>query len=64
MSAALNSDQTPPVLTGSNDAVSPRETRVVRSEDLLAGRSEIFIEHGEEKYRLRLTRAGKLILQK
>lgn len=36
----------------------------LRSEDLLRGRREVIIEHGAEIYRLRLTRNGKLILQK
>ena len=38
--------------------------RVIRSEDILSGNSEILIRHGNEIYRLRLTRAGKLILTK
>jgi hemin uptake protein HemP len=40
------------------------QMRVVRSEDILSGNSEILIRHGNEIYRLRLTRAGKLILTK
>jgi hemin uptake protein HemP len=36
----------------------------VLSEELLAGKSEVLIRHGDEIYRLRLTRNGKLILQK
>lgn len=36
----------------------------VRSEDLLQGWHELEIEHGDEVYRLRLTRNGKLILNK
>jgi hemin uptake protein HemP len=39
----------------------PRE---ISSEELLRGAKEIWIRHGEEMYRLRLTRSGKLILQK
>ena len=35
-----------------------------RSEELLHGQKEVLIHHGEETYRLRLTRAGKLILYK
>jgi hemin uptake protein HemP len=35
-----------------------------RSEDLLGGRSEAWIEHRGELYRLRLTSAGKLYLTK
>jgi len=38
--------------------------RTLRSEDLLQGQVEVLIEHGVEVYRLRLTRSGKLILQK
>jgi hemin uptake protein HemP len=38
--------------------------KIVRSEDLLQGRRELWIEHGEELYRLRLTRSGKLYLTK
>lgn len=34
------------------------------SEQLLQGRKEVLIHHGEETYRLRLTRQGKLILYK
>ncbi|MBX9789574.1 MAG: hemin uptake protein HemP [Pirellulales bacterium] len=42
----------------------PAEARILRSDDLLSGRREVIIEHGTEIYRLRLTRNGKLILQK
>ena len=38
--------------------------RTVRSDELLRGARELLIRHGEELYRLRLTRNGKLILQK
>jgi hemin uptake protein HemP len=34
------------------------------SQDLLQGQVEVLISHGGEIYRLRLTRSGKLILQK
>ncbi|MGE4104758.1 MAG: hemin uptake protein HemP [Pirellulales bacterium] len=40
------------------------EARVLRSDEILDGRREVIIEHGSEIYRLRLTRNGKLILQK
>ncbi len=35
-----------------------------QSEEILSGQKEVLIQHGEETYRLRLTRAGKLILYK
>lgn len=37
---------------------------VWRSEEILHGEREVLIQHGQETYRLRLTRAGKLILYK
>ncbi|MCX5520970.1 hemin uptake protein HemP [Kaistia defluvii] len=38
--------------------------RVISSDELLNGTREIIIRHVGEDYRLRLTRAGKLILNK
>ncbi|MCF6337989.1 MAG: hemin uptake protein HemP [Gammaproteobacteria bacterium] len=38
--------------------------RRTTSNELLAGRKELAIEHGNEEYRLRLTSKGKLILTK
>jgi hemin uptake protein HemP len=38
--------------------------RIVSSEDLLAGKRELLIQHGTEQYRLRLTASNKLILVK
>jgi hemin uptake protein HemP len=38
--------------------------RMIRSEELLAGKLEVLIEHDGQTYRLRLTRSGKLILHK
>lgn len=38
--------------------------RTMSSAELLQGKTEIFITHGEDVYRLRLTRNGKLILHK
>ena len=38
--------------------------RVVESEDLMQGSREIQIVHGDDIYRLRVTRNGKLILTK
>ena len=36
----------------------------VQNTDLFQGGKEIVIRHGTEEYRLRITRAGKLILTK
>lgn len=40
------------------------QPRCVRSIELLAGGREMHIRHGDDTYRLILTRNGKLILQK
>ena len=37
---------------------------VVRTEDLFGTGREVIIKHGQEEYRLRITRADKLILTK
>ena len=51
-----------------NSAPSPKSsslpTREVDSGDLLQGSREVLIRHGDDVYRLRLTRNGKLILHK
>jgi hemin uptake protein HemP len=38
--------------------------KVVQTGELFGDRREIVIEHDGERYRLRITRRGKLILQK
>ena len=40
------------------------EERVIPAEELFGDRREVWIEHNGERYRLRITRRGKLILQK
>jgi hemin uptake protein HemP len=42
----------------------PEARLIYRSSDLMAGRREIFIEHGRDLYRLRITSQGRLILTK
>ncbi len=37
---------------------------VLRAAELFGDRREVWIEHNGERYRLRITRRGKLILQK
>ena len=44
-------------------AADPARTRL-RSQELLAGASQVEIQHGEAIYRLRITSLGKLILTK
>lgn len=59
-------------MTGSTPQVPPPTTlpgttpgvRAVTSEELFQGQRELLIVHAGETYRLRLTRNGKLILNK
>lgn len=54
-------------MPGLAETAEPRETgrpRIVTSEALLQGGREVIIRHGGDDYRLRLTRVGKLILNK
>ena len=47
------------------DEPTPGESeRVLKAEDLFAGKREVWIELDGVRYRLRITRRGKLILQK
>lgn len=48
------------------EPAKPQESRplILRSEDLFQLSREVWIEHGEVMYRLRLTASGKLYLTK
>jgi hemin uptake protein HemP len=43
--------------------IGPRPT-IYSSQELLRGQREVWIEHGDQMYRLRLTSAGKLYMTK
>jgi len=45
-------------------AIPESETKTWRSEELFSGKREILIEHEGAYYRLLITKAGKLILNK
>ena len=47
-----------------SELVAPSTLRELDSSSLLQGEKEVLIHHGGEVYRLRLTKNGKLILQK
>ena len=47
-----------------SEGVAPQSPRIVRAEELFHGEQEIWIEHAGDRYRLRITRRNKLILQK
>jgi hemin uptake protein HemP len=57
----MNSVLPPPPAAATPDTAAPR---IVTSEDLLAGKRELLIQHGTEQYRLRLTANNRLILVK
>lgn len=46
------------------ESATPITVREITSASLLQGEKEVLILHEEEVYRLKLTRNGKLILQK
>lgn len=54
----------PEAADASADSDTPAEGPVVSSAELLAGKRELLIQHGDDIYRLRITRNGKLILHK
>lgn len=67
--ADVNANQPEPANQTPASAASPPETAQGNrahwnSEELLHGLKEVLIQHGNELYRLRLTRQGKLILYK
>ena len=47
-----------------SELAAPSTLREINSSNLLQGEKEVLIHHGGEVYRLRLTKNGKLILQK
>jgi hemin uptake protein HemP len=51
-------------LSAQDHGSSAATPRIVSSADLFGGTREVIIRHVGEDYRLRLTRAGKLILNK
>jgi len=54
----------PPAGTGNTAPARAVSERVVTTKDLLAGAHRIWIEHATERYLLRVTRSGTLILTK
>jgi len=66
---AMNPDEQIPSDSDPDEGLQPSRTGadrplIVSSETILQGRSEIWIEHGDEMYRLRVTSSGKLYLTK
>lgn len=49
---------------GNEDVSDNEPPKVVRAEELFAGKREVWIDLDGVRYRLRITRRGKLILQK
>jgi hemin uptake protein HemP len=59
MSDAENSAKPPP-----EEPCAAEEPLILHAHQLFLGKREIWIEHAGERYRLRITRRNKLILQK
>jgi hemin uptake protein HemP len=57
-------DKVQPIAADEVSARPVEPERVVAAEQLFAGRREVVLEHAGARYRLRITRRGKLILQK
>jgi hemin uptake protein HemP len=53
-----------PEATDANQAPTEDVPKVVRAEELFGARREVWIELDGVRYRLRITRRGRLILQK
>ncbi len=47
-----------------NEISQARPVNIVNSQELFQGKREIIIQHLNEQYRLLITKAGKLILNK
>ena len=58
----MAADEADDDLRESHDAAEP--ARVLKAEELFGGDRELWIELDGVRYRLRITRRGKLILQK
>ena len=54
----------PPDAVNDRDANMETQPILISSQQLFSGRDEIWIEHQGERYRLRITKRGRLILQK
>lgn len=59
-----SSDQPPSKAEAISSVPEELGKRTISSEELLAGRREVWIQHGDSLYRLCETKTGKLILQK
>jgi len=57
-------DTLPPVTPQPNDTKPAEATPVLPAKEIFQGKREVWIEHEGVRYRLRITRRNKLILQK
>jgi hemin uptake protein HemP len=62
MNPALATPDASRETSDSTDAAA--RPKIISSEELLQGRRELWIQHGDDMYRLRLTSSGKLYLTK
>jgi hemin uptake protein HemP len=59
-----NPDYEPTSMSGQSFKKMTPQTPVIESSSLFAGMKQVLISHAGEVYRLRITRNGKLILNK
>ncbi|MEJ8570140.1 hemin uptake protein HemP [Microbaculum marinum] len=58
------SERTPIPAPSSNSDTTNKQQKTVDSSDLFEGSRELVIRHNQDRYILRITRQGKLILNK
>ncbi|GGC51719.1 hemin uptake protein HemP [Chelatococcus reniformis] len=54
----------PPATTAAPAGKEPTEPRIIEARELFTDGREVIIVHNDERYRLRVTSKGKLILTK
>lgn len=64
MNNLKHSEPSPPETAGTSRSGDVPIKRHISSDELMAGRRELIIEHNKEDYCLRITSKGKLILTK
>lgn len=61
---ATEAEDSQPDVPRSDPGEEKSAPRVLNSEELFAGQRTVVIQHGDEQYRLLITRNDRLILQK
>lgn len=51
-------------MSSASQNTQPKPPRVIDSQSILAGQTQVIIQHGDTQYRLGVTKENKLILTK